>query len=362
MERVLGVAIGISTVCLLLSIIASHLQEVWAGYSAKRAVQLEEAIAKMLGNPTLTQTFFSHPLIENISFVPPRPFSSAKSAPTARPTYIASALFSRVLYTALREVHNLPAQSLPDLIRNLPDSNLKQRLQALILGVENDAAACNLAIEEWYDGTMDRVNGLYKQKTQFFLLVTGLIMAIACNANLFRVTERLWLSDDARNAVTAAAQMYSCKNDPNCKQLDYSTAIDSLEHKMEDYLPVGYNGAHLRTYWGNAWALISHPDWNAKRSEWLALGTGWLFNFAGWLLMGIAVSLGAPFWFDAVNKLINIRMVGEKPARAVAGEVSAATVNVGSQLNMPVLNAPTNIDATSDTPPDGGDAPAPAAT
>lgn len=354
MERVLGVSIGISTVCLLLSIIASHLQEVWAGYSAKRAVQLEEAIAKMLGNPTLTQTFFSHPLIENISFVPPRPFSSAKSAPTARPTYIASALFTRVLYTALREVHNLPAQSLPDLIRSLPDSNLKKRLQALILGVENDAAACNLAIEQWYDGTMDRVNGLYKQKTQLFLLIAGLIMAIVCNANLFSVTERLWLSDDARNAVNAAAQMYSCKDDPACKQPDYNTAITELEGRMKDYLPVGYNVAKLRTYWGDTWRLIAHPA-STKQSEWIALLAGWLFNCAGWLLMGIAVSLGAPFWFDAVNKLINIRMVGAKPPRAdeQPGQGAGLVNVVAPQANVPILNvAGPDLDA--------GDAPAPA--
>jgi hypothetical protein len=354
MERVLGVAIGIATVCLLLSVIASHLQEVWAGYTARRAAQLEQGIAKMLGNPALTQAFFSHPLIENISFTPPRPFSRASSAPPARPTYVSSTVFSRVLYTALREVHQLPAQSLPDLINSLPDSSLKKRLKALILGIEGDGAACNLAIEQWYDGTMDRVNGLYKQKTQFFLLVTGLIMAIVCNANMFTVTERLWLSDDIRSAVTAAAQMYSCKDDPNCKQPDYNTAITTLEGRMKDYLPVGYNVSALRTYWSDAWGLIRHPDWSARHSDLIALFASWLFNCAGWLLMGIAVSLGAPFWFDVVNKLINIRMVGIKPPRAdtEALSPSAATVNVGPQMNVPVVNVTEN--APGDNPSDVG--------
>ena len=359
MERVLGVAIGIATVCLLLSVIASHLQEVWAGYTARRAAQLEQGIARMLGNPALTQAFFSHPLIENISFTPPRPFSRAASAPPARPTYVSSTLFSRVLYTALREVHNLPAQSLPDLINSLPDSSLKKRLKALILGIEGDAKACNLAIEQWYDGTMDRVNGLYKQKTQFFLLVTGLVMAIVFNANMFTVTERLWLSDDVRSAVTAAAQMYSCKDDPACKQPDYNTAITTLEGRMKDYLPVGYNVAVLRPYWSNAWGSIT----DAKHSGLTALLAGWLFNCAGWLVMGIAVSLGAPFWFDAVNKLINIRMVGIKPPRADVPPPSGQTlppplVNVvAPQANVPILNvAAPDLDVGDAPPP----APAPA--
>jgi hypothetical protein len=34
----------------------------------------------------------------------------------------------------------------------------------------------------------------------------------------------------------------------------------------------------------------------------------------GWLLTGVAVSLGAPFWFDILNKFINIRGSGKSPS------------------------------------------------
>jgi hypothetical protein len=42
----------------------------------------------------------------------------------------------------------------------------------------------------------------------------------------------------------------------------------------------------------------------------------WAFNVVGWLLTAVAVSLGAPFWFDLINKFVNIRMVGQKPPTA----------------------------------------------
>src|ERR1700757_825893 len=42
-EQILGVAIGIVLICLLLSIIASHMREVMAAFTAKRAVMLEAA-------------------------------------------------------------------------------------------------------------------------------------------------------------------------------------------------------------------------------------------------------------------------------------------------------------------------------
>src|SRR5580704_1659514 len=51
MDQILGVGIGIATVCLLLSIIASHVQEVTAAFTSRRAATLELALQKMLGGP-----------------------------------------------------------------------------------------------------------------------------------------------------------------------------------------------------------------------------------------------------------------------------------------------------------------------
>ena len=35
--------------------------------------------------------------------------------------------------------------------------------------------------------------------------------------------------------------------------------------------------------------------------------------FLGWLITAFAVSLGAPFWFDLLNKFMNIRSAGKAP-------------------------------------------------
>jgi hypothetical protein len=52
------------------------------------------------------------------------------------------------------------------------------------------------------------------------------------------------------------------------------------------------------------WALVSHP-----RMTLTLAGT----HLAGWLLTAVAVSLGAPFWFDLLSRLVNIRGAGNKP-------------------------------------------------
>jgi hypothetical protein len=42
----------------------------------------------------------------------------------------------------------------------------------------------------------------------------------------------------------------------------------------------------------------------------------WPARLLGWMLTILAISLGAPFWFDMLNKLVNIRSAGKSPDEA----------------------------------------------
>jgi hypothetical protein len=39
----------------------------------------------------------------------------------------------------------------------------------------------------------------------------------------------------------------------------------------------------------------------------------WLKSILGWLLMAAAMVMGAPFWYDLLNRLVNMRKAGLKP-------------------------------------------------
>jgi hypothetical protein len=331
MEQILGVAIGVVLVCLLLSIIASQVLEIMAAFTAKRAIALEMAILKMVGDPGLYQKFASHPLIETISFEPAKLFGfSLARAAKPRPTYIASPLFTRVLLVSVAEMHNLPSTDVTAIVASLPpDSALRQKLGAIILGIEHDRAACVSAVEQWYDGTMDRVNGAYKRHTQTWLIALGMALAVVFNANLFLVTQRLWTSKDARDAVTATAQMYACKGDQPCKLPDYETARSEIQSKLGDQLPLGYDWRYVQHYWQTG----ADPEHGGART----IAGHWIFNFAGWLVTAIAVSLGAPFWFDLLNKLVNLRLAGLKPDKATPVPASGGTAVVAAAaVSLPV--------------------------
>ena len=55
-------------------------------------------------------------------------------------------------------------------------------------------------------------------------------------------------------------------------------------------------------------------------------------KFLGFLILAFAVSLGAPFWFDLLGKLVKVRSAGKKddsttPATAQTVPVQASTQN-----------------------------------
>jgi hypothetical protein len=39
----------------------------------------------------------------------------------------------------------------------------------------------------------------------------------------------------------------------------------------------------------------------------------WFERIIGWLLTIFAISLGAPFWFDVLNRFMNLRSAGKSP-------------------------------------------------
>jgi hypothetical protein len=55
----------------------------------------------------------------------------------------------------------------------------------------------------------------------------------------------------------------------------------------------------------------------------------------GWILTAIAISFGAPFWFDILNKIISLRAAGQKPAisdKNTTADVIKSNVSPGQRI------------------------------
>ena len=59
---------------------------------------------------------------------------------------------------------------------------------------------------------------------------------------------------------------------------------------------------NLRTMLGQCWSETKARSASA-----------WLLKAIGWLITALAVSLGGPFWFELLNRLVDMRGAGKKP-------------------------------------------------
>lgn len=184
-----------------------------------------------------------------------------------------------------------------------PDSPVRPLADAVTLAI--DAAQADLhtlrsRVEGWYDDVMDRVSGVYKRRVQWWLLIIALVVTLFVGADTLRVVNTLATSATLRGVLVADASQLANSNGQPPPDLA----------KINNELPVlnqlfGYNGG------------IPPVD------EWFRWQTA--RKLLGLLLTVFAVSLGAPFWFDLLNKFVNVRAAGTPPEKAGATGSAQAT-------------------------------------
>ena len=140
---------------------------------------------------------------------------------------------------------------------------------------------------------MDRVAGWYKRRTQGITLTLGLLIAIAINADTLFIARALSNDASLRKGLVAAAEARANKplsTDPSASGKDIEQYLTNLKLLG---LPIG---------WQDRPDALPDPPWVPAWAK-PAMVQHWL----GWALTALAVSLGAPFWFDMLNKFIVIR-------------------------------------------------------
>ena len=145
---------------------------------------------------------------------------------------------------------------------------------------------------------MDRVSGWYKRKTQVFILAWALAVTLSVNADTILIANTLAHDATLRASLVAMAEVTAKEALPeNATQA--MERIKQMSTETEKLgLPIGWS-----------------REPNDPKSLPSGIG-GWALKIIGLSLTAIAVSLGAPFWFDVLNKLINIRSAGKQPERS----------------------------------------------
>ncbi len=296
-SEILDVAIGLILVFLTVSLICSSAREAIETVFKHRASDLERGICEMLG-PDVAQRFYNQPLVNGLF---KGNYQSNKRGNL--PSYIPPGTFALALMQVAKTVGQ--HADISQAVRNLPlDSKLKGALVPLIVAAEGDPKRVRQNIEDWYNASMDRVAGWYKRRTQIIIAALGFTIAGVMNIDAVAITRYLNTNQTARSVLVNQAQLRN-------RSADTSDPMTFLTR--QGGLPCGW----LFTPETNQSGADFMRDW--RRAP--ATPREWLLKIAGLLFTGFAVSLGAPFWFDVLNRFMVIRST-VKPAEKSPDERS----------------------------------------
>jgi hypothetical protein len=183
-----------------------------------------------------------------------------------------------------------------------------RREAALIAGGAGDRALERLQhnVEHWYNDAADRFSGWYKRWAQLITLVVAAVVVSLTNADTIALANRLSRDNALRGALVDAAQGVARQENVNAARSELLTTASRLS------LPLGWT--HQTGLPGNPSGLEVVPNRPG----------GWIMKVLGLLVTVLAVSMGAPFWFDTLSRFVNIRGAGTRPAAPDSSDKKSA--------------------------------------
>jgi len=276
-SEMLDIAIGMIFVYLLLSLICSSVNELIERQLKNRAADLEQGLRELLDDKDgtkLVTEIYQHGMINGLFKGDYKPDVNSNL-----PSYIPSRNFALAIMSV---VTSKDPGNIQSAVGKIESPKVRNALTAMLELAGNDAQKFRDSIENWFNSTMDRVSGWYKRRSQLIIFVLGFSAAAVININSVSIANNLWIHKAERDAMVSAAQGYLAT------------------HPAKDGAPTGQDSS-LKA--------------NIEGIESYGLPIGWKVplpndtsgSLLGWLITAFAVSLGAPFWFDVLNKFIVIR-------------------------------------------------------
>jgi hypothetical protein len=307
-NAMLDIAIGLVLMYLMLSLICTVVNEFVSTLSNWRAKTLRSGLEKMIDTPELLETFKKHGLID-----------SQKTKDGAEPSYLSAQTFVGALVDSLDTGKPIPGiAEIQQAIEKLPvGSNVRDILLANLASANGDITKFRENLANWFDDSMDRISGAYKRYLKWFSLAVGIAVAVILNADSLRVGRALWTDPSLRSEMAEVAKRYvsSCPAPINAAPAPAPANPASPAPNAGCVTPSS-DPVSLQKARNDVDAAMSslRPlpiGWPEK-----AEGLWWFIEkFFGLLVTGLALSLGAPFWFDLLSKVVNIRGTGDKPER-----------------------------------------------
>ncbi|EMS32592.1 hypothetical protein C943_01319 [Mariniradius saccharolyticus AK6] len=309
----LDLVIGLAFIYFLLSIICLSLQEFKANFFNERSKNLEKWIKDTFNNkgetdsgPGLGDRLWKNIMIDGltqsgrtVSYIPKEVFVSALldeiyyGSDDSKPDDCLEVTKQRdmVMDNGFKETYDF--NSLKDAIER-PSVCLPKPFQRVIRQVyaesHENLETFRMRLERWFEMAMVRNSGTYKKKAQWWTFGFAILVTIGINVDSVQLASHLYDSPDESKRIADKAEVYFSQNQSlmvgEKKEIEETVkTIQADIKRIKDLkLPIGRENFEL----------------NPK-------------SIPGWIITIFAVSLGAPFWFDTLNKLVNLRAAGKMP-------------------------------------------------
>lgn len=264
----LNFVIALLFVFLLFSLFTSWIVEFYVQKKNIRGTFLEEKLSKVLNtshNDWLKKVY-EHPALASL-------IREGRTPSQIDPKLFAKAAASLYEKSSIRGRRG----GLPELLHSIigEDDNIK------VDEIEK-------SIENWFITFNGRVAYWYKEQTRTFLFVAGLGLAVIANVDLVTISKTLWEDSNLTAEVAQSAETFMKNNkdlNPATQEQLAQIAWDYHESKK---LPVGWDFTG-----GTCCCNVTFYKVISK--------------IVGFLLSAFAVTLGAPFWFDALKKVLSLK-------------------------------------------------------
>lgn len=298
-------------VCLLISLFVSWIIDWWASRNNKKGDLLKQMLGKLLDKEKdneWVKKLYDHPIIKSLSFDEKRKTSNIP------PKLFAEALSDIIIQEGLKNNDTKGAldfeKGLKEGFNKLPEGDFKNSIQTFLNITKGEVKSFLGEIENWYSEYMQRVNHAYRRKLKFPLFIIGAAIALIFNIDAIRITSELWNDSHLRGNIAAMAVQYS--------DTTKTSNPDSLnEHFFEDIkaelqLPIGWD--HFETdfcHYKIKTLKTINVITKEKTSSRVSSGITWIIfiilKLIGFLLTGLIASFGAPFWYDALQKIVGLK-------------------------------------------------------
>jgi hypothetical protein len=371
MNTILETGIALVLVFFIFSIITYVIQELIAANLKLRGKMLWKAISQLLddagignrlqlmrtspdkaaatteaGMANLVQEFYGHGHILRLH---------QKSKKRKLPSYIPAANFAlTVIDMVAKRAPNRTGELLNDFkagLQGFVNSNgdFMQALKSMA-AASTTLQELQERIEKWFDEYMNRVSGWYQSHTLVTVRIIAVAVTLVFNLNTLKIADTVYHDGQLRTAMVAMAENIADQpetvtryydkaferqtaemdsvykqqlaqaatkadtlNLQRARDVAYGHAVDSftrfrqqqirgmLDSLQTTGLPMGWKGVSV-------WGTITGQA-GSKTGGFVSFFLQWF----GWFITAAALSMGAPFWFDMLGKLVNLRRAGQKP-------------------------------------------------